>query len=699
MMRAIMVSCVALPLAGVVPHAVFAEAADKPFRPPAVPLVACDPYFSIWSNADRLTDDVTRHWTGRPHPLTSLVRIDGQVFRLMGNEPRRIPTLSQVALQVLPTRTIYDFEGEGIHLTMTFMTAVLPDDLMILSRPVTYLTWECRAVDDKEHAVAVYHDATAEPAVYEPSQLVTWSKEKIEGLMAFRMGTKDQAVLGKKGDDMRIDWGYFYMGAPQSARLTHALASARPCRDAFASAAALPAAPQGKMPREARNAPVMALAFDLGKVGRTAASCWLMLAYDDLYSIQYFQKNLRPFWRRDGAEAADLLKQAALDYAKLSRRCQAFDTELLADLTRAGGARYARMGALAYRQCLAANKVAAGANGQPLLFPKENTSNGCIGTVDVHYPMAPQFLLFSPALTRAMLVTILDYAGSPRWRFPFAPHDLGTYPLANGQVYGGGERTEENQMPVEETGNMLILLAALAKIEGNADFCERYWPLLRRWAEYLKAKGFDPEHQLCTDDFAGHLAHNVNLSAKAIVALGAYAFLCGEHGDREQAAAYRKIAQEFAARWCKETNDGDHYRLTFNGPGTWSQKYNLVWDRLLGLDLFPAEVLRSEMAFYRKHLNRYGLPLDNRKTWAKLDWSLWTASLTNDPADFKALTDPVYDFLCDTPNRVPMNDLYWTLDAREVGMHARPVVGGVFLKMLYDEKLWKKWALRAKLRN
>jgi len=665
-------------------------------RPPAVPLITHDPYFSIWSMADRLTDDWPKHWTGRAQALAAFVRIDGRPYRIIGPSPRRVPALAQTELRVFPTRTVYSFRDAGIDLTVTFLSPLLAADLDILARPVSYLTFEARSADGRSHDVALYFDATAEIAVNDATQSVVWSRLNVDGAEALAIGSQDQPVLAKKGDNLRIDWGYFYLAVPAGQGGRTRLGSAQPAREAFLRDGRLPVRDDLDMPRSVDDEyPAASAAFDFGQVGAAPVSHWLMAAYDDRFSIEYFYRKLRPYWRRGGMDAAGLLETAARDYPALTERCRKFDDELMADLAAAGGPKYAVLSALAYRQSLAAHKLAVDIDGTPLFFPKENFSNGCISTVDVIYPEAPMYLLMSPPLLRALIGPVFDYAKTGEWKFPFAPHDLGTYPKANGQAYGGGARTEEDQMPVEESGNMILMAAGLAKAEGTPAFALKYWDQLRTWAGYLKAKGLDPENQLCTDDFAGHLAHNANLSVKAILALRAYADLCERTGKNDEAAAYQKLAAGYAQEWERLAADGDHYRLAFDKPGTWSQKYNLVWDKILGYRLFSASVARREIAYYKKSQRTYGLPLDNRKEYTKLDWILWTATLADAPADFAAFLDPVYEWLNKTPDRVPLTDWYWTNTGKQTGFQARPVVGGVLIKMLADPALATKWAARA----
>jgi hypothetical protein len=674
-------------------------AAGDNLRPPATPLVTHDPYFSVWSATDGLAESETRHWTGTPHPLHAAVRIDGKPYRTMGTALRRTPTepLAQKGLQVLPTRTIYEFEGAGIQLTFTFLTPALPKDLDVLARPATYLIWDVRSVDGAPHQVELYFDATAALVVDNIYQSVEWARFQVGDLQVLRMGSRDQAVLEKRGDDLRIDWGHLYLTAPPSAGASLLAADRDEAWRAFHATGRLLVNDEMETHVPARfRAPVLAAVFDLGKVTASPVSRYLVLAYDDIFSIEYFHRKLRPYWRRNGATAADLLRSALNDYADLSARCRRFDEELMADLRRAGGEQYALLAALSYRQTLAAHKLAADADGTPLLFSKENFSNGCIATVDVSYPSAPFFLLFNTRLMKAMIQPILDYAGMERWPFPFAPHDLGTYPQANGQVYGGGEKSEERQMPVEESGNMLIMTAAAAHADRDTTFPVKYWPVLTKWAEYLEQKGLDPENQLCTDDFAGHLARNANLSLKAIAGLASYARLCDMTGRGDEAKRYAELAQEFARKWMEMAADGDHYMLAFGAPGTWSQKYNLIWDKLLRFNLFPPDVARKEIAFYKGRIGPYGLPLDNRELYTKLDWIVWTATLAENASDFQSLVEPVFRFANETPDRVPLSDWYWTNSGKQRGFQARSVVGGVFIKMLADEGLWKKWLQRGK---
>ena len=679
-------------------------------RAPAVPLIPVDPYFSVWATADRLTDNQPdgkpgiAHWTGAANPLTSLVNVDGKTYRVMGTAPAEVPAMDQKSLSIQPTTVTYTFEGAGIRVALEFMTPLLPEDLMVMSRPITYLTWNVNSIDGKEHEVKVYFDDTADLVVNDAKkEKVTWSTDEFGNVDAVKVGSVDQPVLKLKGDRVRINWGYTYVAAPHSENPKFVIGSAEKTRNAWGDGSA---ATTDTTPVAASEAPVLSATLGLGTVGTQPVCTYVMLAYDDVYSAQYFYKNLKGYWTKDGAKIGDILQAAAKDYVPLKARCHAFDAEMMADLKKAGGDRYAWIGALAYRQSLAASKVVADANGNPLFFCKENTSNGCMGTVDVFYPQAPLLLFISPTLSKAMLIPVLDYASTPAWKWPNAPHDVGTWPRADGQVYGG---TKSNGgMPVEETGNMILLVAAVAQVDGNADFAGKYWPTLSKWAQYLEQFGRDPENQLCTDDFAGHLAHNSNLAGKAICALGAYGKLARMRGDDATAEKYTKMAREYALGWVKQADDGDHFRLAFDQANTWSSKYNLVWDAILDLNLFPKEAMEKEMAFYRSHIDKYGLALDGRAQragtraeprqarWSKTDWAFWTACLTNNQADFDAITDPVYKFFNEAQQRVGLTDLYFTDRPDAARMYARPVIGGLFIKMLYDKDVWKKWAARDK---
>lgn len=574
----------------------------------------------------------------------------------------------QVSAEVHAMNTVYSFECGPIDLVLTFTAPAFTDNLELLSRPVNYISYDITSRDGKKHDVRLYFEAGRQWAIDNTAQMSVSSTGESSGIVYATTANATQCPLNRGGDLVRIDWGNFYLAANAGECAAFNVDSHK-ARRAFAAGKAMP---QG-------SGNDVVLTINAGKV--SAKSGFIMAAYDDVYSIQYFGNNLRPYWNRNGKSSIFMqMAAAAKEYSELMTRSRQFDADLFGEATAAGGERYAELCALAYRQAIAAHKLVEAPNGDILWFSKENHSNGSIGTVDITYPSAPMFLYYNPELVKGMMNHIFYYSESGKWTKPFPAHDVGTYPLANGQTYGG-------DMPVEEGGNMLILSAAIAAVEGNPDYAMKHWNVLTTWADYLVQNGLDPENQLCTDDFAGHFAHNANLSVKAILGVASYAYIARMAGRSAIADRYLSKAHAMASEWEKMATDGDHYKLTFDKPDTWSQKYNLVWDKILKLNIFSPEVAAKEITYYLDKQNKYGLPLDNRETYTKTDWIMWTATLAPDKDSFEKFITPMHMFMNDTRHRVPMSDWIYTDRADQRGFQARSVVGGYFIKML-EASVW-----------
>jgi hypothetical protein len=587
-----------------------------------------------------------------------------------------IQAAKQKSLQFNATQTIYEFTCGATDLKLTFTSPLLLDNLDLLARPVSYISAKINSNDGADHQVKLYFGASTNIAVHNTYQPVKGVAYTRNGLEIVKAGTMEQPLLKRSGDNVRIDWGYMYVAVPQQ---TKAIQNVSTELNALKSLVDDNAAKQTEL--YGRKL-MLNTVIPVGTVGKNAVEQYVMIGYDDMFSIQYFHDNLRPWWNTNGTETIEnQLSLASQQYADVMQKCEAFDKKLYDDGVKSGGDNYAKLCIIAYRQAISAHKLLKSPEGEMLFMSKENFSNGSINTVDLIYPSAPLFLIYNPDLLKGMMNSIFYYSESGKWTKPYSAHDLGTYPIANGQTYG-------EDMPVEESGNMIILAAAIAKAEGNANYAKAHWQTLTTWVEYLAKDGFDPANQLSSDDFAGHLARNSNLSVKAIEALGSYGMLADMLGEKAVAKKYLSTSKDMAKRWMKIADAGDHYALTFNNKNTWSQKYNMVWDKVLDLNLFPKEVYKKEINFYLTKQNEYGLPLDSRETYTKSDWVMWTATLADNQKDFKALTDPMYKYAIETPDRSPISDWHRTTNARRMNFTARSVVGGYFIKML-ETKLKK----------
>lgn len=585
----------------------------------------------------------------------------------------------QTSVDVLATSTYYTFTCGPVELDVVFTAPQLIDDLDLLSTPINYISYRVRSLDKKVHNVQLYFEATPELAVNENTQPTSAKIFSKNGIRYIEAGTIDQPICYHKGDGICIDWGYAYLAAPSKTGTEIGLGDYYEMKRSFIQNGKTGLSTLNWWAKCAEEQPAMTFVHNLGAVDKTGNTGFLMLGYDDIYSIEYMYERYMGYWKHEGKVSIfDAFEKLRDNYLQIMQRCRIQDETIYDDALEAGGKQYAEICSAAYRQAISAHKLFTDKDGNLLFFSKENNSGGFINTVDVTYPSTPLFLTYNIDLVKGMMTSIFDYNASKRWTKPYPAHDLGVYPIANGQIYGA-------DMPVEESGNMVILSATIAKIEGNANYAKKYWDLLTIWTNYLVENGLDPENQLCTDDFAGHWAHNANLSLKAIMGITGYSEMARMLGMNDVADKYITIAKDMACKWESMAREGDHYRLAFDRKNTWSQKYNMIWDKMWQTNLFPDEITQKEIAYYLTKQNTYGLPLDSRNTYSKSDWILWSASMSANQTEFEKFVSPLYKYINETVSRVPMSDYFYTDSGKMVGFKARSVVGGYWIKVLMDK--------------
>jgi hypothetical protein len=664
-----------------------AEAAGKGpqnVRPPAVPLAVRSPYLSTWLAADNLPGTWPTFWTGRITAMTGIATIDGTPFLFMGAPASPtafpFPTLRQLSLTVTATKSEFVLAQAGVELTVTFLSPVAPGDLKRQSPPLSYIAVTARATDGKPHKVAVYVDISGEWASGDSGKLITWDQDTTAGVVNLSYHQTAPQVLGENADT--AEWGTVVLSAAAREGLTWQIGADGDVRKQIATAGVLAGTEDADKPRAINNRyPVFALNQDLGPVRHRATAPFVVsIGQIREPAASYLGQPLPPLWKSYWPAWPAMVAAFLGDYAASAARSAKLDARIERDATRAGGKEYAALCALAFRQAYGGTELVS-RNGVPWAFLKEISSDGNMQTIDVTYPAIPVFLYADPQYLGLLLAPILDYVENHPYPKVFAPHDLGShYPNADGHLNGTGEE----DMPVEESANMLIMATAylerIAKPEQTA-YATAHYTIFQQWADYLVANALDPDLQNQTDDFTGFIAHSVNLALKGIIGIGAMSRIATMAGRPADSAAYLAKARDYIGQWQTKATDasGKHLKLAYDQDGTWSLKYNGYADAVLGLGLVPRSVAQKEADWYVSRAATDGVPLDIRHGYTKADWEMWTAAWLKDHDEIRELLiSGLYAFATTTGQRIPMTDWYDTVTNRQSGFQARPVVGGFF---------------------
>ncbi|KAJ7368444.1 DUF1793-domain-containing protein [Mycena albidolilacea] len=660
-----------------------------PFNPSSIPLAVRTPYLSAWlpQGAGAALNDVwASFWNGNILGWAGFVKVDGVSYVFLGtpNVPATFSKAIQKSSQFTSTQSIFVLSAGPVDITVTFLSPVEPTDLVKQSIPFSYMAVSAAATDGKSHSVQVYSDISAEWVSGDNSLTVNWNSTTSGSILTHQVQLQTPTVFGEVND--HTQYGSAFYSTPNTVGATFQTGADVTVRAQFINNGRLANTLDTGFRAISNNWPVFGLAHDLGTITTATTPVVFSVGHIRDPAIQYIvaggaTQNRNLYFLSQFPTSAAVISSFLGDFSAALTRANAFDAKVQTDAGKIS-ADYASIVALSIRQAFMAteltiSKTSTGAfnTTDVILFMKEISSDGNVNTVDVIFPAWSIFLYTNPMLGKFLLEGLLRYQASGQYPNKWSVHDLGSsYPKALGHNDGADEA-----MPVEESGNMVIMALSYAQRTGDISHLQRYSALLNQWTGFLVSDSLIPANQISTDDFAGALANQTNLAIKGIVGIGAMAQIEALLGNTAQSANYSSIAASYVTQWQKlsaSTTDA-HLTLAYGNSNSWGLSYNLFGDKLLKLNLFPESVYAEQTAWYQTHTNAFGVPLDTRHTYTKTDWEIFTASWVTTTTVRDLFISSVKKWVSDGLNNGPLGDLYDTVSGQiAVGFRARPVVGG-----------------------
>ncbi|OSD04167.1 DUF1793-domain-containing protein [Trametes coccinea BRFM310] len=660
----------------------------KPFNPASVPLAVRSPYLSAWLNQGQgtaLNDAWPSFWTGSTLGWAGFAKVDGMAYNWMG-----VPAIpgvtfekaTQKSLEVTSTQSIFVMTAGPVDLTITFLSPVEPASPTNQSFPFSYLAVSAASNDGKDHIVQVYADISAEWISGDDTLEAQWNTTVGDAVIHEVQLAAPQPFVDIGS---RAQYGSAFHATLKTADVTFQTGQDIVLRTQFINNGALPNAEDSNFRAVQQNWPVFALAHDLGPVNAASSPVVFAVGHVRDPAIQYIvqgnqlQQRSLAFWSQTAS--IDAAITAFLnDYSDALERAKTLDARVDSDASKIS-ADYASLMPLSVRQAFGAMEVTVsktgidGFNGSDvLIFMKGISSDGNVNTADVIFSAWPLFLYINPMVGKQLLLPLFEYQATGQYPNAWAAHDIGaTYPNATGHNDGN-----DLQMPVEESGNMLIMTLSYTQRTNDTSLIRNYYNLLDQWARYLVQNSLTPALQLSSDVLAGALANQTNLAIKGIIGIKAMSEIAAIAGDTERSTNYSTIASVYVQDWEKlaMSSDGTHLTLAYGNSSSWGIAYNLYADKLLGTDLFPKSIYDLQTKWYGSHANPFGLPLDTRVTYAKSDWQMLTAATVTDDSIRNVFISSVLKYAADGKNAKPFSDMYSSLDGTAQDPRARPLVGG-----------------------